>query len=101
MAWEVFVRTMLSAPTGQQSHVDRTRIAFCAGAKNGTRLVTNTTQLFLLLEKIGDQALVYAVRVGDNPTLGGLSEHFCKPNHRHGAGRDDVRQHLARPTDGS
>jgi hypothetical protein len=33
---------------------------------------------------------------GDDPAPRGLPEHFGEPHHRHSAGRDDVRQNLAR-----
>ena len=47
--------------------------------------------------EIGNRALVDAMSAGDDATLGGLPEHFGEAHHRHGAGRDDVGQHLAGP----
>ena len=50
--------------------------------------------------RLGHQALVDPVRVGDDPALGRLAEHLGQPDHRHRAARDDVGQHLARPDRG-
>jgi hypothetical protein len=47
--------------------------------------------------EIGNRALVDAMSAGDDATLGGLPEHLGEAHHRHGAGRDEVSQHLARP----
>ena len=40
------------------------------------------------------------MRVGDDPALGGLAEHFGQTHHRHGARGDDVGQNLPRPDRG-
>ena len=50
--------------------------------------------------EIGNRALVDAMSAGDDATLRGLPEHFGEAHHRHGAGRDDVGQHLAGPDRG-
>ena len=47
--------------------------------------------------EIGHQALVDAMRVGDDPALGGLAENLGQAHHRHGTRGDDVGQHLPRP----
>jgi hypothetical protein len=47
--------------------------------------------------EVGNRALVNAISVGNDATLGGLPEHFLEAHHRHGAGRDEVGQHLAGP----
>ena len=53
-----------------------------------------------LLARLGQQALVDPVRVGDDPALGRLPEHLGQPDHRHRARGDDVGQHLPRPDRG-
>ena len=47
--------------------------------------------------EIGHLPLVDAVRVGDDPALGGLAEDLGQPHDRHGSRCDDVGQNLPRP----
>ena len=51
--------------------------------------------------EIGDRALVDAMGAGDDAALCRLPEHFGEAHHWHRAGCDDIRQHLAGPTEGS
>src|SRR6266404_5625186 len=44
--------------------------------------------------EIRDRALVDAMGAGDDAALSSLPEHLGEAHHRHGAGRDDVSQHL-------
>ena len=46
--------------------------------------------------EIRDHSAVDVVRGGDDAALGSLTEHLGEPDHRHGLGRDDVGQDLAR-----
>jgi len=48
------------------------------------------------LGEIGNGALVDPVRGGDNPALRGLAKYLGQPHDRHGAGSDDIGQHLTR-----
>ena len=47
--------------------------------------------------EIGHQALIDAVRVGDDAALGGLAEDLGQTHDRHGTRGDDVGQYLPRP----
>src|ERR1700730_15513276 len=47
--------------------------------------------------EIGHQALVDAVRVGDDAALGSLAEDLSQAHDRHGTGSDDVGKNLPRP----
>jgi hypothetical protein len=40
--------------------------------------------------KIGHDALIDAMRVGDNSALSGLTEDLGQADHRHGGGCDDI-----------
>jgi hypothetical protein len=47
--------------------------------------------------QVGHAAGVYPVGVGDDLALSGLAEDLGEARHGHGAGADDIGQHLARP----
>ena len=49
------------------------------------------------LGHIGNKALVDAMRAGDDPASGSLSEHLGQSDDRYRAGSDDVCQYLPRP----
>ena len=45
--------------------------------------------------EIGNRAAIYLMGDGDDTALRGLAKHLGETNHRHGAGRNDIGQHLS------